>query len=385
MSDLRVRQLQRRWEETNALEDEAAWLAERIRAGEITGPQAKLAAAVGHPAAELVTGGSPGMVPKSLVELTELTREFASAGRTSLLLRVGIACAEACNLSVGGENLDLALANSAVDSAKAWLSCPCEDHENQALIAESQAEGLAEALSSVEARAAARASAYSAAVAVAAADSDLELCRVLCCEVIAESLRALQLAAVWAVIQGTVVNEALGYGLDHACLEQEIPSEGESTDSLKPDAICQGSEIDEALSRMEARSIAELACQCARSVQSWWSAFAAEDPRPQEAIQSGEGHLLGLVTREQISLAISACEEAAEDAEFEATDSDSGSVIKASHAANAAKYAAMTCLASSAQPTNAVGLALLAMQHASKVSAFVGAWITHQILEPSRK
>lgn len=41
MSDERLRELERRWKETGAVEDEAAWLVERIRVGEILASQAK--------------------------------------------------------------------------------------------------------------------------------------------------------------------------------------------------------------------------------------------------------------------------------------------------------------------------------------------------------
>lgn len=51
MSDERLRQLERRWRETSAVEDEAAYLLERVRAGTLTQEQLELAAYCGHRAA----------------------------------------------------------------------------------------------------------------------------------------------------------------------------------------------------------------------------------------------------------------------------------------------------------------------------------------------
>ncbi|MGE0713181.1 MAG: hypothetical protein AB7N76_35465 [Planctomycetota bacterium] len=51
MSDERLRALERRYRETGAEEDEAAWLAARLRAAELEPARALLLAALGHPAA----------------------------------------------------------------------------------------------------------------------------------------------------------------------------------------------------------------------------------------------------------------------------------------------------------------------------------------------
>ena len=56
MSDERLRELERRWKETGSVEDEAAWLSERVRAGELTEERLRLAAALGQPAAVAASG-----------------------------------------------------------------------------------------------------------------------------------------------------------------------------------------------------------------------------------------------------------------------------------------------------------------------------------------
>lgn len=56
MSDARLRELERRWRETGASEDEASCLRERLRAGQLTPERLELAARCAHPAARLVAG-----------------------------------------------------------------------------------------------------------------------------------------------------------------------------------------------------------------------------------------------------------------------------------------------------------------------------------------
>jgi hypothetical protein len=53
MTDATVRELERRWRETGAVQDEARFLLETVRAGELTRARLALAACVGHPAAKL--------------------------------------------------------------------------------------------------------------------------------------------------------------------------------------------------------------------------------------------------------------------------------------------------------------------------------------------
>lgn len=56
MSDERLRQLERRWRETGAAGDEAAYLRERVRVGELPRERLELAAYCGHEAASGATG-----------------------------------------------------------------------------------------------------------------------------------------------------------------------------------------------------------------------------------------------------------------------------------------------------------------------------------------
>lgn len=62
MGDERLRALERRWRESGSTEDEAAWLAERLRTGSLLPDRLRLAAHCGHPAASLLLGMTqPGL------------------------------------------------------------------------------------------------------------------------------------------------------------------------------------------------------------------------------------------------------------------------------------------------------------------------------------
>lgn len=61
MSDERLRELERRWKESETVEDEAAWLKERVRVGDLEWSRLELAACLGHEAAVAVA--PPGFKP----------------------------------------------------------------------------------------------------------------------------------------------------------------------------------------------------------------------------------------------------------------------------------------------------------------------------------
>ncbi len=58
MSDARLRELERRWKETNSPDDEAAYLLERVRVGDLTRERLELAAYCGQEGASRALGGS---------------------------------------------------------------------------------------------------------------------------------------------------------------------------------------------------------------------------------------------------------------------------------------------------------------------------------------
>ena len=87
MTDETLRQLEREWKETNSDIDEAAYLQERVRAGDLDAQALELAAQLGHSAATIAQG-----------ERTWL-RDLATFPRTAQL-RVFLAAIRACRAGI---------------------------------------------------------------------------------------------------------------------------------------------------------------------------------------------------------------------------------------------------------------------------------------------
>ena len=64
--DTRLRELERRFQATGSVEDEAAWITERLRVGELARDRVELAAYCGHEAACVVLGEEVGAFPPSV-------------------------------------------------------------------------------------------------------------------------------------------------------------------------------------------------------------------------------------------------------------------------------------------------------------------------------
>lgn len=60
MTDTRLRQLERRWKETGSVRDEADYLLERVRVGDLDRNRLDLAAYLGHEASRLARRSFPG-------------------------------------------------------------------------------------------------------------------------------------------------------------------------------------------------------------------------------------------------------------------------------------------------------------------------------------
>lgn len=94
MSDERLRELERRWKETGSTEDEAAYLRERLRVGDLPLDRVELAAEAAYPAALLVVGrpAESQLAPEQVTQLLERVVEQTS---DECLLRLWAAdCAE---------------------------------------------------------------------------------------------------------------------------------------------------------------------------------------------------------------------------------------------------------------------------------------------------
>ncbi len=141
MSDDRLRALERRWRVTRILEHEAAWLLERVRAGELAQDKLELAALCGHEGARHAISEQKGVHPSPLaahrdkprpsdrpaieayLSLTEWGRE---AG-----VRAALAAAKA---GIAMVQVDLeALTGPVVAALEKWVSSPCDEYAAEAM------------------------------------------------------------------------------------------------------------------------------------------------------------------------------------------------------------------------------------------------------------
>ena len=109
MSDLRARELERRWRETGALEDRVAWLRQRMRGGELPLERLALAAAVGDAASGEVLGWPADLEARLTavgeVEVRALVRGRLAPGMAAwrtLIPEAGAAGAAAAKRPPGG-------------------------------------------------------------------------------------------------------------------------------------------------------------------------------------------------------------------------------------------------------------------------------------------
>lgn len=117
MADDRLRALERRWKETGAAEDEAAWLREQVRHGDLPAERLRLAAYLGHEPALRVAGDA------GVIAVGDWLGPLGEHGREACV-RVGLAAARAGRLALAAEP-----ARAVIEAAEAWLICPCGRHE----------------------------------------------------------------------------------------------------------------------------------------------------------------------------------------------------------------------------------------------------------------
>lgn len=149
MSDTRLRELRRRFDETGAPQDEAAWLNERVRMGELSRERLELAAYCGHEAARRVIGASVVAAPRAPAELVELFSEEVADLEWFIrgLARWGVPWCARAALAIGRHVLPLAgpfedEAAAALRATETWLRCPCEEHRAAVRVAGETANDL---------------------------------------------------------------------------------------------------------------------------------------------------------------------------------------------------------------------------------------------------
>ncbi len=95
MSDERLREFERRWKETGSVEDEAAYLLERVRAGELTQERLEMAAYCGHEAARFASGTTEPPIPKDDgLDRTSRWESLLTAGGCAVIVRACVSAGQ---------------------------------------------------------------------------------------------------------------------------------------------------------------------------------------------------------------------------------------------------------------------------------------------------
>lgn len=129
MSDPTLRELARRWRQTGAAPDEAAYLLARVRVGDLTEAALALAARLGHSAARLATDPDPTL--ESRLDLRDVLRVALQAARSVR------------HVWASSHDDEVEFVAEALAAAEAAVACPCPVHEEAAALAAGRAEGAA--------------------------------------------------------------------------------------------------------------------------------------------------------------------------------------------------------------------------------------------------
>lgn len=134
MSDQKLRELERRLCETDSVEDEAAYLRERVRAGALNQERLELAAYCGHEGARRAVP----CVSSAELSLLEWTQGLARWGKVTLLHAAWFAISALPPWSQIDSGDDRPL--HASEALRAWLACPCDPHQESAVLHGTNAE-----------------------------------------------------------------------------------------------------------------------------------------------------------------------------------------------------------------------------------------------------
>lgn len=127
VSDERLRELERCWQETGTVEDEAAFLSERIRVGSLDQRRLELAAYCGHEASSRVWGALVPDNPPAARSLLEQGREVEV--RASLCEARLVTSTYPWRHPHQGDGLDPVLYRAMFDQAEAWLVGELDDQQ----------------------------------------------------------------------------------------------------------------------------------------------------------------------------------------------------------------------------------------------------------------
>lgn len=120
MTDARLRDLERRFRETGAEADEAAWLVERVRIGVLPRERVELAAALGHGPARVAFGGQRVLQPLDLLKDDTIVPRDARA-------HAAVAAARAVLPEFEERHPGRLEVRRAIEAAERYLADPSED------------------------------------------------------------------------------------------------------------------------------------------------------------------------------------------------------------------------------------------------------------------
>ena len=123
MTDTRLRELERRWKESGSVEDEAAWLMERFRSGELPLSMLEQAAYCEHPAAKRLIKTVEVSSPQDYAQRWAHEWSFG-LGRWEKQVVVRAAFAMAHHVAETCTKFRQQL----IDAMSDWILCPCDDH-----------------------------------------------------------------------------------------------------------------------------------------------------------------------------------------------------------------------------------------------------------------
>ncbi len=123
MSDEKLRELERRFKETGSVEDEAAWLKERVRVGDLTQERLEFAAYCGHEGARRASCGDPSPIEAAPEDLRAWFARLLPLSREAVA-RANIAHAAHLVASSSDSALTVAV-EEAIAAASSVLACPC--------------------------------------------------------------------------------------------------------------------------------------------------------------------------------------------------------------------------------------------------------------------
>lgn len=130
MSDEHLRELERQWKKTGAVDDEAAYLLERIRVGDLDHAKLELAAFVGHEGARVAAPSA--LRVEALTDNQQVTKFLAQHGREALVRGLIASARHAVEFWANSDEAPsirgLPSAQAGLWAIEEWAVCPCDDH-----------------------------------------------------------------------------------------------------------------------------------------------------------------------------------------------------------------------------------------------------------------